>query len=268
MSNNTESHIFEDNIRERATSRDHLTARLALNSRYQTTDFHSWLHRRLNVGRGEHVLDVGCGTGAQSLRFLDAVGSRGSVCALDISASSVEELTRRANHDPRLFAVTADMADLDAIIASRFPQKEYTLAHSSYALYYSPVRMEVLARMANSIVSNGRVAVFTPATPHGLIEIASRFSTIPAAVMESLEFGREILEPRLRSLFWEVEVHYFQSEMRVTSNEDFVEFYRATTYHSKSAESDMRKYADDEIQRSGAVTYAKNGLLVIGRDRR
>lgn len=261
-------HIYEGDVKERAISRDNLRTRLDLNSRYQSTDFHDWLHRRLNVMRGEHILDVGCGTGAQSLRFLECIGPRGSVSALDISPASVEELVRNANGDLRLVAVTADMADLDEVIRARFKQRSYTLAHSSYSLYYSPSRMAVLRRMADSLLSHGRLAVFTPTTPHGLVEIASKFSVIPEPVMESLEFGPSVLEPEFRSLFWEVEINFFQSEMRVTSVDDFMGFYRATTYYSAQAEPGIRRFAESELRSKGAVIYSKNGYLIIGRDRR
>jgi len=264
----TLSHIYEGEVRDRATSSENLSTRLELNRRYQSADFHSWLQRRLNVSRGEHILDVGCGTGAQSLRFLDSIGSHGSISALDISSSSIEELSRSANFDHRLQAIAADMAALDDVINSRFKQKLYTLAHSSYALYYSPTRLNVLQRMAESLLSHGRLAVFTPTTPHGMVEIASRFSAIPEPVIESLEFGHSVLEPRFRSLFWEVEIHFFQSEMRVTSLDDFMGFYQATTYFQADAAPEIRKYADSEIGAKGSVNYSKNGYLIIGRDRK
>lgn len=268
MSNQIAPHVFEGKIRDRATSRGSLNTRLSLNSRYQSADFHGWLHRRLAVTRGEHILDVGCGTGAQALRFLEAIGERGTVSALDISRESVNELLRSANGDARLSAAVADMADLDAVIRDTFTRRTYTLAHSSYALYYSPARLSVLERMADALESSGRLAVFTPATPHGMVDIAARFGPVPDLVLESLEFGPAVLEPAFRSLFWEVEVHYFQSEMRVTSLDDFMEFYRATTYYDAGAEDSVRDFARTEIDARGAVSYSKNGYLIIGRDRR
>lgn len=268
MNETRAAHIFEGEIRDRATSRRSLSTRLALNKRYQSADFHSWLHRRLNVTRGEHILDVGCGTGAQSLRFLDAVGANGTVSALDISGESVEELRRSAGGDTRLTAVVADMGNLDQVIRESFMEQAYTLAHSSYALYYSPARLEVIERMTDALTSSGRLAVFTPTTPHGMVEIAARFGSVPPAVLESLEFGPAVLEPRFRALFWEVEIHFFQSEMRVTSLNDFMSFYRATTYFDRNVEGAVEDYARAEIKSSGAVRYSKNGYLIIGCDRR
>ncbi len=257
-------HIYSGDVQERATSTASLDTRLDLNRRYQSVDFADWHMRRLAVLPGEKILDVGCGTGAQSLRFLRDVGGRGTVSALDISEQSVASLLAAGGGDPRLQAVAADMATLDAVIRDEFRQKQYTLAQSSYALYYSPERESVLRTMADSVYDYGRVAVFTPAGPHGMVELAAKFGDVPIAVYDSLEFGPTRLTPLFRQLFWDVRIDYFQSEMRVTSLADFMGFYRATTYYDESAAADLEDYARREIEETGAVTYEKNGFLIQG----
>lgn len=261
-------HIYHGEIRDRAISSSSLVTRLELNRKYQSKNFHQWLHKRLGVSPGEKILDVGCGTGAQALQFLEDVGPSGTVSALDISASSVAQLLRSTEEDHRLTACTADMADLDDVIKNKFSQKRYTLAHSSYALYYSPARLDVLKRMAEALFDYGRLAIFTPASPHGMVDIASKFSDIPSPVLESLEFGPAVLEPAFRSLFWGVEVHYFQSEMRVTSSKDFIDFYKATTYYDDKVLDSVNLYAEEQIAKLGAVIYEKNGYLIIGREKK
>jgi len=99
-------------------------------------DFDGWLLERLAVKPGEHVLDVGCGTGAQSLPFAGLVGSNGSVSSLDISADSIATLKSKIPSGAHVQAVASDMADLARVIADTFTTKRYTLAQSSYALYY------------------------------------------------------------------------------------------------------------------------------------
>lgn len=262
------SHIYGGDNKERAVNSNKLTTRLDINKRYQSKDFTEWLFKRLSIVPGESILDVGCGTGAQSLRFLKEVGQHGSVSALDLSEDSIELLINKSGDDTRLVAVADDMANLEEVIDRKFREKKYTLAHSSYALYYSPSREDVLRTMIESLYGVGRLAIFTPVTPHGMVDIARRFGDVPDAVLDSLRYGPDVLEPIFRKAFVEVEIHYFQSEMRVTNKEDFIDFYKATTYFKEEALPEIGDFADQEISRQGKICYEKNGYLIIGRDRK
>ena len=115
-------HVYADasDVFERATSKDHLSTRLQLNRRYQSTDFDAWLMARLAARPGEHVMDVGCGEGAQSIPLLKAVGDTGSVSALDISAQSVDALLQKAGGATNIVAVAEDMANLQQVIDRSF----------------------------------------------------------------------------------------------------------------------------------------------------
>jgi ubiquinone/menaquinone biosynthesis C-methylase UbiE len=258
----------EQNSDSKSTSGINLNTRLSLNAKYQSRDFHAWHHRVLDVQRGEHVLDVGCGTGAQSLRFLDEVQEGGSVTALDISDESISDLLSKAGEDARLQAVVSDMDNLSSLLESTCTRNKFTLANSSYAIYYSNKWRDVLRVMADSLISSGRIAIFTPTTPHGMVDIASRFARVPTTVYEGLTFGETELLPEVRSLFWDVEAHYFQSEMIVKSADDFVSFYEATSYFDPSAQQSIKDFAFEQVTINGNITYPKNGLLVIGRERK
>lgn len=56
----------------------------------------------LAVKRGEHALDVGCGTGDTSLDLADAVGPDGSVTGIDISRPMLQKAVARASTIPEL----------------------------------------------------------------------------------------------------------------------------------------------------------------------
>lgn len=72
---------------------------------------------RLRLAGDETVVDLGCGTGRDAQRLLDAL-PRGRVIAIDGSRQMLEQLeTRLAGHGPRLRVVQADLReplDLDA----------------------------------------------------------------------------------------------------------------------------------------------------------
>lgn len=256
--------IYKDEQEARATKTEFLERRLEINRAYSSADFDQWLLSKLDIAKGEDILDVGCGTGAQTVPFARLVGPEGSVSALDLSEDSIKLLQSRVGSAANVQAVASDMANLQELIAHTFKVKRYDLAHSSYALYYSPKRLEVLDVMCAALKEKGRCAVFTPNAPHGLVDLAGRFSAIPASVHDSLQFGTRVLEPYFRDRFPRYEVHHFNNVVSVPSADVLLDFYRQTTYYDKNAEARIRQEVDAEIARSGKYAYQKNGYLIVG----
>jgi ubiquinone/menaquinone biosynthesis C-methylase UbiE len=265
-----ESHIWSGEKKERAISSADLKMRLEMNKRYQDRDFSAWLRSRLAVRSGENILDVGCGTGAQAFFMLEDAGRTGSVVALDISHESVQSLNKDASSRgyTNLKAFQLDMGELKDKLMKDFESSRFTLAHSSYAIYYSPRRIDVLAEMQARLTSDGRLAIFTPCEPHGMVELASKFHQIPQPVIDSLKFGTEQLIPLFREAFWNVEIHFFQSELNITSAEDFLAFYQATTYYDKNSEEAIVDSVAESINKLGYFKVKKNGILLLGNSKR
>lgn len=256
--------IYSGDLATRATGTDFLEKRIEINKAYSSMDFDSWLLDRLDVKPGEDILDVGCGSGAQTVPFAERVGDAGSVSALDISSDSVALLNSRLAHKGRVQAIASDMKDLPELISTRFRVKRYDLAQSTYALYYSGDRAQVLDTMRAALKPSGRCAVFTPNAPHGLVDLAARFTRIPAEISDCMVFGPNVLAPYFEAHFASVAVHRFHNVVTLPSADLVIEFYRQTTYHDAEAEAPMRRYVEDEIHRAGSFRYEKNGYLIIG----
>jgi ubiquinone/menaquinone biosynthesis C-methylase UbiE len=256
--------IYSGDRGERATATAYLEKRIEINRAYSSADFDVWLFGWLKVQPGEDILDVGCGSGAQTIPFAEMVGPTGSVSSLDISADSIALLNSRIPSGVRVEAVAADMADLAQVIANTFSVKRYSLAHSSYALYYSPNRLDVLDFMRGALKPGGRCAVFTPNRPHGLVELAARFTDVPSVVDESLRFGPDVLQSYFEKHFPRVAVHHFHNVVSVPSTDILIEFYRQTTYYDAQAETKMRAVVDESVKQKGRFDYEKNGYLIIG----
>ena len=249
-----------------ATSSSLLEIRLKLNKKYSSNDFTSWLFARLDVNKNEDILDVGCGTGAQTIPFLDRVGDGGSVSCIDISSESIDSLLSLANYPDNLDAIVADMSTLQECISSKFRVKKYDLVHSSYSLYYADSPATVLNAMKNSLKPNGRLAVFTPNSPHGMVDFVRQFYPIPAAVDASLSFGASVLEPFFKTNFLNVVIHLFNNTLRIPGVDDFMGFYRATTYWEREKEPIVISKVTEIIDKLSYFEYQKNGYLIIGRD--
>src|SRR6266568_3596417 len=98
----------------RAVQAEFLEQRIAENTASQEIDLGSWIFDRLHVRPPDHILELCCGTGAQSLRFMELLGNSGTLAAVDVSTDSLKALAAKlpARASGRLRLIQADIDDL------------------------------------------------------------------------------------------------------------------------------------------------------------
>jgi arsenite methyltransferase len=115
------------------------------------------LHKA-GLGRGSHVVDLGCGLGFLSLEAARMVGPEGRVTAVDASPGALQTLRDRAvelgleniyTHQTDIAALPLEAAISDAVIARS-------------VLTYVPDRMAVLAEARRVLKPDGRLSIFEP----------------------------------------------------------------------------------------------------------
>jgi SAM-dependent methyltransferase len=240
-----------------------LDTRLQINARYAAFDFHSWVTAGLAPKPGMDVLDVGCGTGAHALRVLGLLDGDGALCAFDLSADSVAQLRRQAAGAANLHTAVGDMRDAAEIIG-RFPVRRYDLAYAIYALWYSPDHHATLEAMRLSLKPAGRLVVCTPNAPNGLRETLKRLGLKRPELDQATQFGPNLLEPYFRAHFDDVRICLRRNELRITSAEDVLAFFRAAGYYEPSLEPGLQRQAATEIASRGYFAFEKNNYLIEG----
>ncbi len=255
----------QDRLRA-ATATESLGARTASNDKYSSVDFQGWLLSHLEVASGSDVLDVGCGTGAQALSFLEAAGPQGSVSCIDLSADSVDALMGQAGGALNLQAITADMIELAAVIENWFRVKAFDLAHSTYAIYYASNPTLVLDAMRAALEPAGRLAVCVPAPGHGLVRFMDSFITLPEEVRAADSFAPDVLQPYFNSHFSSVTAQELRNIVRIPSTTEVMGFLRHTSYYAESVRAPVEAAIEARIRSHGHFEYEKNSVLLIGQN--
>ncbi len=114
--------------------------------------------KRLNVARGESVLEIGFGTGHCLQQLAEAVGEDGRVCGIDISSGMLLASKRRLER-----AGLWNRVELTCEDATKMPYAANTFdaVFSSFALelFDSPEIPQVLGEVRRVLKPNGRVGV-------------------------------------------------------------------------------------------------------------
>ena len=108
---------------------------------------------RLHPDPGEHVLDIGCGTGTTSLELARLVGQNGQVTGVDVSAPMLDEARRRAN-DAGLANTTFVVADAGA---HQFEPRHFDAAFSRMGIMFFAEPVAGFTNLRRALRLGGRL---------------------------------------------------------------------------------------------------------------
>lgn len=125
--------------------------------------------RRLDLGEGDRVLDVGCGAGTTTIG-LAALVAPGEVVGVDISTRMLDEARRRATarHVTNVRLIEADVqsADLGSGV--------FDVAFSRFGVMFFPDPTAAFSNLASSLAPGGRLGFVCFASP-----MANPFIVVP-----------------------------------------------------------------------------------------
>lgn len=149
----------------RAMMADCLTARIAENVSAQQVDLNAWIFNRLAIAHGAKVLELCCGTGAQTKHLLARVGTTGQVVAVDKSRKALDALVSSVapELEHRLQVVESSLDEIVGALAENgLGTAEFDLIFCAYGLYYSGNVRALLDTLERRLTANGRIVVVGP----------------------------------------------------------------------------------------------------------
>lgn len=113
------------------------------------------MRKRMALGAGAAVLEVGCGPGTDVFELAELVGPAGRVVGVDVSHTMIAEARRRAAQ--RRLAIRFEVADVEAL---PFPDASFDVCRAARLLEHLPEAAAGLAEMARVTRGGGRIVVF------------------------------------------------------------------------------------------------------------
>ena len=240
---------------ERSTSSSSLDVRLEANRRSQKIDFKEWSLKILSPEEGDKVLEIGCGTGAQTIPVSRKIGERGSLTFVDLSAQSVATVSEKLGSSTTQRGIVGSMDDIDDLLDLNIGK--FDLIYSVYAMYYAKEPKRLLDSLLNRLSPDGRLCILGPESPHGFVELARKYFEIPEEVDNSLNFRTEVVESFMKENFQSFEVFVIRNPQFFYSTEDALEFFRNTTYYSRKFEKQISEVIEQEISAKSVFVVDK-----------
>lgn len=197
-----------------------LSARIDAHARFSSGDMTGWALELLGAQPGDRVLDIGAGTGEQTLRLAPDVAS---VLAVDASRESLEAIASRAPDHVRTRAGRFD--DL----AAQPCDERFQRIVSAYALYYAEDQGAVVARLHELLDAGGVLFVCGPAYANNAELRAFHHSlagTEPPGPTPAATFMEETLPSLCDEFFGGHERHEFENWLNFADGAALADYWR------------------------------------------
>jgi SAM-dependent methyltransferase len=243
-----------------------LTKRLEAHERFSSLDLNEWCFGLLGVSPGIEILELGCGTGKQTLPLARLVGRRGRVTALDISQEALDVLRQQALESGLGGNIVIRRADLDEVPSSLQPEPVDRVI-ACYSIYYAK-RPEPLFQFLHAALRPGGILFFCGPAQLNNRELKDFHDSLyarlnrPVPSKKSAAPFMEVTGPDLaRAIFGNAEIAHFENPLRFDSPEALHSYWSSYNLYDESLDEIFRARASEHFAHAGVFETVKR---VIG----
>lgn len=240
-------------IESRAQSAEMLEKRIEENVAGQSIDLVRWILERLNLKQGSTILELCCGTGAQTISFLDAVGKKGHVFALDISERALNKLQAKlkVRDADRLTTIESSIEafSLNLKKTGELPSA-FDFIFCAYGLYYSNNVWQTLDDCRLWLKPHGKIIIVGPYRNNNgqLYDLLKKAGlTIPSFVTyTSKDFMEQTVLPWAVDHYQRICVHTMINRVIWKNPDDIMNYWKNSTFYSEErlshVDREVKKY--------------------------
>ena len=249
------------------TDAEALKKRINAHQKFGSRDINEWIFQHLQPAEAQTILDLGCGTGKQSIPLAGIVGPSGHILAVDVSADALAALMTEAAQKGVSERITPLNCGLDDI-PEHLTGKRVDRALSSYSLYYAE-HPDVVMTAVRDALRDGGVFFFCGPSRDNNRELKAFHYDVKGTPMPPLTGGAAFMEetgPRLaRMLFPQVDIVTFENPLRFDSPQALYAYWSSYNLYDPEIDAAFRDAVDAFFRRHNVFATYKRVLGVRAR---
>lgn len=240
-----------------------LERRLQAHERFGSEDINDWIFQHLEAGEGMSVLELGCGSGHQTIPLAQTLGEKGRILAVDVSPEALSRLAESAadagvRH--RIELLEVDFSDLFRV---GHPRK-FDRALAAFSLYYAKDPHGLIQGVAERLVDGGNFFFCGP-EPGNNFQIKQfhydLLGTDAADLSDPVETfmegtGISVAE----ACFDDVERYHFTNTLNFKSVGALMDYWRSYNLYDPELQDDFERAARDHFRRRSEFSTVKKTL--------
>lgn len=260
-----------ENILRRAAVADCLSARISENTAAQQVDLNQWIFRHVRVTPGAKVLELCCGTGAQTIPLIERVGDSGVVVVVDVSRKALDTVDSKVSTEKRgrLSLIEANLDDLASALQCNGDPRGFDLVFCAYGLYYSKNVGRVLDVVKERLSPTGMLVVVGPFGPNNeaLFKfLVERGVTISEYVRyTSQDFMWKEVVPWATVNFNTVRIKVLVNPVRWQSAQNVLSYWQNSTFYMAERLTAVQAGLEEHFRRQPEFVNEKWIMLMEAR---
>lgn len=222
-----------------------LKQRITTHEKYGSHDLEEWAFGHLELDPGLRILELGCGTGKQTIPLAQLVGDEGRVLGVDVSQEALDSLVNRATElqiEARIDLLCAGLDEIETPLkAERFDR-----ALACYSLYYARNPKKVF-EVVHSVLNLGSIFFFCGPAKSNNAELKQFHYSLrgeqPPAERGASLFMEQTAQDLAREIFSKVQISAFENPLRFDSEEALHAYWRSYNLYDERVEGLFREAA-------------------------
>jgi ubiquinone/menaquinone biosynthesis C-methylase UbiE len=241
-------------MKENATKTSALQKRIS-SQKNQTVDLNEWIFEKINVKKNPKILELCCGTGAQT-KYLSKIMGAGSLDCVDINQETVTENYNAVTEE----SINYHVSSIDEV--DNYAPDSVDLIFTAYGFYYSEDPIALHNKLYKKLNKGGKFVLVGPVLGNNaeLYEIMNQIGVkIPGNVLFSSEKFMLEMEIIFLNHYDNVSFSRVLNRVEYHSSDDLLNYWRNTTFYDDSKEGEflsaVDSFYDDNIVVTKSISY-------------